>query len=143
MAYQGFIDIYADCIGDLLRAITVGFANEPIRLALWLVDEYDLSQLSAVQLKLSASPFAGSNSQLAGTGYLLSVERSSVESLVNVLTDEEQLDCNIMHLELEIGDKVAIATYDTFNCAAFNDPITTTFLETLKQQDIINDYGFC
>ncbi|MGD1853797.1 MAG: hypothetical protein ACFB2W_06045 [Leptolyngbyaceae cyanobacterium] len=143
MSYTGFLDPNIDRLDDFIRSITTTFASHRIRLALWLIEEFDFSQFSATPIHRSASPFSGSNSQLAGVGYLLTVEANMVDALIEVLTAEEHLDCNIMHLELEVAGKVAIAAYDTFSCAFFNPPITTTFLETLKHQDIISDYGLC
>ncbi|MGD1951780.1 MAG: hypothetical protein ACFB14_19365 [Leptolyngbyaceae cyanobacterium] len=69
------------------------------------------------------------------------IKHNATDTLVKVLTDEEQLDCNIMHLEIAVEEKVAIAAYDTFSCVFFNPPIALDFLADLKQQGIIDKYG--
>ena len=138
MAYQGFIEPSFEHLEEFIRAVFTSVAGEQTRLALWLIEEFDFSQFSAVRLG-SNSPFG--SSQLAGFGYLMPIEHNAMDALVKVLTDEEQLDCNIMHLEIAVTGKVAIAAYDTFNCIFFNPPITLDFLADLKQQAIIDKYG--
>ncbi|MEM1250876.1 MAG: hypothetical protein AAGI69_00490 [Cyanobacteria bacterium P01_H01_bin.21] len=138
MAYQGFIDPSFEHLEEFIRAILTNVASAQTRLALWLIEEFDFSQFSAVRLG-SNSPFG--SSQLAGFGYLMPIERNAMDALAKVLTDEEQLDCNIMHLEIAVAGKVAIAAYDTFNCVFFNPPITLDFLADLKRQGIIDKYG--
>ena len=145
MAYKGFIEPNVERIADLLRALMIILAKRKTRLALWILDEFDFSQIaatqSATQIIGSASPFPKSGSNLAGTGYLISVESNSVDELVDVLTGEDHLDACIMHLEIEVEGNIAVASYDHFSCLFFNEPIEQVFLEELKQQTIINDYG--
>ena len=144
MAYKGSIDPNVERVADLLRALMTALVKGKTRLALWILDEFDFSQVaatqSATQIIGSASPFPKSGSQLAGTGYLISVEPNSVDELVEVLTGEDHLDCCIMHLEIEMEGNIAVAAYDHFSCLFFNEPIGQAFLEDLKQQTIINDY---
>ena len=139
MAYQGFIDPNFEHLEEFIQAIFTNVAGEQTRLALWLIEEFDFSQFSATQITGAKSPFG--SSQLAGFGYLMPLEGNKVDALTTVITDEEQLDCNIMHLEIEMAGKVAIASYDTFSCVLFDDPITLEFLADLKQHAIIKTYG--
>ena len=139
MAYQGFIDSNFECLKEFIQAIFANVASAQTRLALWLIEEFDFSQFSVTPINGSNSPFG--SSQLAGFGYLIPLEHDTVDALTTVLTDEEQLDCNIMHLEIEVSGKIAIASYDTFSCVFFNKPITLALLADLKQRAIIENYG--
>lgn len=142
MAYKGFITPNINRIEDLIRTMLTSLARYQTRLALWLIDEFDFSQFSATAIG-GDSPFLQSGSKLAGFGYLMAVESDTVNDLIQVLVSEDQLDCYIMHLEIEVESNVAIASYDTFSCIFFNAPIELAALEKLKQQTIIDDYGLC
>ncbi len=135
MPYNGFIEANHDRLDDFISSIVTCFANQQTRLALWLYEEFEFGQLLVTQLNGADSPFA-SGSQLAGYGYLITVESNTVDALVDVL-----LDCWMTHLEMEVDGNVALEAYDSFEHVFFRAPITVTFLESLKQQAIINNYG--
>lgn len=143
MPYQGFIEPNAERLGDFIGAIVTVLAGDQARLALWLIEAFNFNRFSATPIAGTASPFPSSGSKLAGFGYLIPIESNAVEALVAALTREDQLDCCIMHLEIEVAGNIAIAAYDTFSCVFFNAPITLVFLEDLKQQAIIDSYGLC
>ncbi|MBE9067026.1 hypothetical protein IQ260_10195 [Leptolyngbya cf. ectocarpi LEGE 11479] len=144
MPYQGFIEPNAERLDDFIRAVVTVLAREQARLALWLIEEFTFNhRLAATTIIGTASPFPSSGSKLAGVGYLMPIQSDTVAALVAVLICEDQLDCYIMHLEIEVAGNIAIAAYDTFSCVFFNAPITLAFLEDLRQQAIIDNYGLC
>ncbi|MEL7034299.1 MAG: hypothetical protein AAFO04_01570 [Cyanobacteria bacterium J06592_8] len=121
MNFKGAIvlnDSHEFGVPELFKAILNQFTENPIKLAMWLIEDIDLSQLNP-QLIQANSPFKESDSILAGSGVLISIEPQNLEKVIQLLTTEDYLYHEILHLEVEVNGLVQFAAYDHFEAILF------------------------
>lgn len=67
---------------ELFEAIVTKLSDKQARLAIWAIDDFNLSQFK-YQIIGSNSPFKDSNSKLAGSGILINIDPTKVSSLTD------------------------------------------------------------
>ncbi|NJN23073.1 MAG: hypothetical protein HC812_20240 [Leptolyngbya sp. RL_3_1] len=139
MAHQGYIDANVDRLDELLRAVVSGLDSPQTRLALWLIEAFDFAPLPAWPIGRQ-SPLMGSTSELAGFGQQIDFSAIDTATLIMMLTAEEHLDCQIMHLEIEVQGSVQFAAYDYFESIAFGTAFSLDWLDALKADGVIWGY---
>ncbi|MDA0267741.1 MAG: hypothetical protein O2890_13075 [Cyanobacteria bacterium] len=139
MNHKGYIEANFDNLEALLTAVIRQLDSPKTRLALWLIEAFDFSPVESIPIGRE-SPLVNSNSQLAGFGQLFNFSAVNPEQLSIMLTAEDHLACEIMHLEIEAQGSVQFAAYDNFGYVSFGDGISLHWLQTLKAQGIIADY---
>lgn len=142
MNYQGSIKLnyqndYA--FKQLFKAVLNRLANHQTKLAIWLISEIDLSLLNTQRIGVQ-SPFKESNSELDGLGFVIEVEPSTVENIIQVLAVEDYLRYEILHLEIKAYGSIQFSAYDHFEHVFFGNEIDLKLLEDLKIHEIIDDY---
>jgi hypothetical protein len=133
----GDMDPNPDAIEALFRAVANRLSNNQTKLAIWLNEEFDLSAFDYQRIG-SKSPFAGSNSKLAGSGFLIPLQSPNLEALIDVLCD--RLTWEIVHMEIESNGDVQFKAYDHFECILFGSQISLEMLEDLKTNEVIFSY---
>lgn len=137
MSAIGSIDPNPDAIGELFRAMVNCLSNKQARLAIWLVEEFDLSQFN-YQVIGAKSPFTGSDSKLAGSGFLISLQSTNIDKLIDTFFD--RLAYEILHIEIEAKDDIQFKAFDHFGYVLFGDEISVDMLEALKTRGVIYQY---
>jgi len=140
MKFKGTIEPNYDALEELFEAVASQLANSETQLAVWLIqNDLDFSLIDP-QLIGAQSPFPGSNSVLAGSGLLIKLDSSNVEKVVELLTANERLGCEILHIEIGSKNSVQFAAYDHFCAVLFGDELSLDMLEELKSREVIDDY---
>ncbi|MBD2341758.1 hypothetical protein H6G64_33000 [Calothrix sp. FACHB-156] len=137
MNATGWLESNPDRFRELFHAIITKLSEKQARLAIWTMDNFDLSQFK-YQIIGSNSPFKDSNSKLAGDGLLIRLDPTEVEALTNTL--ESGLGSSIFHMEIEANGSVQFSAYDGFLHIFFGDEISLDLLEDLKAREVIYNY---
>ncbi|MDY7022550.1 MAG: hypothetical protein SWJ54_14545 [Cyanobacteriota bacterium] len=142
MNFKGSIilnDSHESGVPELLKAILNQLTGNPIKLAIWLIEDIDLFKLNP-QVIQTNSPFEGSDSILAGSGVLISIEPQNLENVIHLLTTKDYLYHEILHLEIEVNGLVQFVAYDHFEAILFGEDVSLNLLEHLKSREVINRY---
>jgi hypothetical protein len=137
MNARGSLESNPDRFRELFYAIINHLSQKQARLAIWAIEDFDLSQFKS-QIIGSNSPFKDSNSKLAGTGLLINIDPTQVAALTDTL--DRGLGSSILHMEIEANGSVQFSAYDGFMYAFFGKEISLDLLENLKVSEIIYDY---
>jgi len=141
MKFKGAIEPNYDALEELFEAIVSQLANSSdIQLAVWLIqNDLDFSLIDPQPIG-AQSPFPGSNSILAGSGLLIKLDSSNLEKVVELLTANDHLGCEILHIEISSKNSVQFVAYDHFCAVLFGDEISLDMLEDLKSREVIDNY---
>ncbi|MBD2214275.1 hypothetical protein H6G27_31105 [Nostoc linckia FACHB-104] len=137
MNATGWLESNPDRFRELFHAIITKLSEKQARLAIWTIENFDLSQFK-YQIIGSNSPFKDSNSKLAGDGLLIKLDPVQVEALTDTL--ESGLGSSIFHMEIEANGSVQFSAYDGLLYALFGDEISLDLLEDLKAREVIYNY---
>lgn len=137
MNARGSLESNPDRFRELFHAIITQLSKKQARLAIWAIEDFDLSQFK-YQIIGSNSPFKDSTSKLAGDGLLINLDPTQVEALTDTL--ESGLGSSISHMEIEANGSVQFSAYDGLLYALFGDDISLELLEDLKASEIIYNY---
>ncbi|PSB55572.1 hypothetical protein [Chamaesiphon polymorphus] len=137
MNATGSLESNPDRFRELFYAIITQLSKQQARLAIWAIEDFDLSQFK-YQIIGSNSSFKDSNSKLAGDGILINLEPTQVQALTDTL--EPGLGSSILHMEIEANGSVQFSAYDGMLYAVFGDEISLKLLEELKGSEIIYSY---
>jgi hypothetical protein len=137
MNSRGSLESNPDRFRELFHAIVTQLSKKQARLAIWAIEDFDLSQFK-YQIIGSNSPFKDSTSKLAGDGILINLDPTQVEALTDTL--ECGLGSSILHMEIEANGKVQFSAYDGMLYAVFGDGISLDLLEELKASEVIYNY---
>jgi hypothetical protein len=137
MNATGWLESNPDRFRELFQAIITKLSNKQARLAIWTIDDFDLSQFK-YQIIGYNSPFKDSTSKLAGDGLLIKLDPVQVEALTDTL--ESGLGSSILHMEIEANGSVQFSAYDGLFYALFGDEISLDLLEDLKAREVIYNY---
>ncbi|AFY91682.1 hypothetical protein [Chamaesiphon minutus] len=133
----GSLESNPDRFRELFHAIVTQLSKQQTRLAIWAIEDFDLSQFK-YQIIGSNSPFKDSNSKLAGDGILINLDPTQVEALTDTL--EPGLGSSILHMEIEANGSVQFSAYDGMLYAVFGNEISLDLLEDLKASEAIYNY---
>lgn len=139
MDSKGIIYANLDRLNELFREIIIRFSQGQSRLAIWVMNELELLPLSFQNIG-AESPFPESKSVLAGTGFLIDIRSETATQLIEILTTEDRLEYEIIHLQIEYEGRVQLAAYDRFEHILFGDAFSLDLLETLKTDGVIGGY---
>jgi hypothetical protein len=137
MNSKGSLESNPDRFRELFHAIITQLSKKQARLAIWVIEDFDLSQFK-YQIIGSNSPFKDTNSKLAGNGILINLDPDRVEALTDTL--EHGLGSSILHMEIEANGSVQFSAYDGLLYALFGDEISLDLLEDLKDREVIYNY---
>jgi hypothetical protein len=132
---RGWIDVNGPRLQEFMQVLIRTFSNHPVQLAVWHSGRLPTERLPAQPIG-SASPFEGSDSQLAGNGILIPVEPETMDQILHILFKEG----DFTHLELASNGVVRFAAYDHFSSVCFRQGLSRGMLEALKKEGLILGY---
>lgn len=140
MSFRGEIQANHDALEQLFEAVVMALVGESSQLAVWLLDhDLDFSEIEP-QFIGASSPFLESNSILAGLGLLIPLTAEKIKKIIPLFTENGHLGFEVLHLQIESQGTLQFAAYDHFCPVFFGDQISIEMLETLKQNQVIQDY---
>ena len=136
MKSKGCIKANCDRHKELSSAIIRNLASDQTRLAVWLIDETDLSPIDFQPIG-SKSPFPDSNSELGGFGVLIDFNTINFEDLMSSLI---KICSEALHIEIEFKGSVQLTSYDSFEHIFFGEAISLHILQALQESAVIDSY---
>jgi hypothetical protein len=141
MNRKGWIEANYDAIEALFEAVVNCLCGDETKLAVWFVkDNLDLSSIKHERIG-GKSPFQESKSILAGSGFLIKLDSSNAEKVIqHFFAENYLLSCGISHFQIESNGSVQFEVYDNFGVILFGNKVSIEMLEDLKSRQVICDY---
>ncbi len=141
MNTKGWIEANDDAIEALFEAVVNCLCGDETKLAVWFVkDDINLSSIKHERIG-AESPFQESKSILAGSGFLMKLDSSNAEKVIQHFFAENYfLSCGISHFQIESNGSVQFQVYDNFGVVFFGNKVSIEMLEDLKFRQVIYDY---
>jgi hypothetical protein len=130
-----WLDADPDRGDELLEAALIAFGAAPIRVAVWLFQTPRGVPPQVERIAAGPSPIKGSESELAGHGFLFRVDAASSAGLLEFVQAND-----VMHLEVECERQIQLAAYDAFEQVFVWDKFTPQLMTQLKHSGVIAGY---